>query len=121
MVDICFQGYRVSSSLTCDMEGTRSQTTLTEARIGTDSKAPGTPHSQVQKIKDTKTTTGFSVKRHSSKIGVMRFASNKWSSKYQTDGRIPCQSVSKVSSPTAASSMTPTTGPDRKSTRLNSS
>src|ERR1035437_3461078 len=101
----------MSNSLTCDREGIRSQTTLMETRIGTDNKAPGTPQSQVQKIKETKTTTGLSVKRRPSKTGVMRFASNKWSSKYQPDGSIPCQNVSNESNPTAASSRTPTTGP----------
>src|ERR1017187_5195517 len=101
----------MSSSLTGDSRGKRSQTTLTETKIGTDNKAPGTPQSQVQKIKETKTTTGLSVKRRPSKTGVMKLASNKWSSRYQAAGRIPCHSGSKVSSPTVASSMTPTTGP----------
>ena len=40
--------------LTVDSVGKRSQTTLAETRIGTDSKAPGTPQSQVQNIKETK-------------------------------------------------------------------
>src|SRR5665213_3328391 len=101
----------MSSSLTDDSAGKRLQTTSTETRIGTDNKAPGTPQSQVQKIKETKTTTGLSVKRRPSKTGVMRFASNKWSTRYQAAGRIPCHNGSKVSRPTAASSMTPTTGP----------
>src|SRR5664279_2592480 len=101
----------MSSSLTDDSVGKRSQTTLTETRIGTDNKAPGTPQIQVQKIKETKTTTGLSVKRRPSKTGVMRFASNKWSSRYQAAGSSPCPSVSKVSRPTVASSKTPTIGP----------
>jgi hypothetical protein len=49
--------HRERSSLTGDIAGTRSQTTLIETRIGTDNKAPGTPQSQVQKINETKMTT----------------------------------------------------------------
>src|ERR1017187_944858 len=101
----------MSNSLTDDSVGKRSQTTLAETRIGTDNKTTGTPQSQGQKIKETKTNTGLSVKRRPSKTGVMKFASNKWSSRYQAAGSSPCHSVSKVSSPTVASSMTPTTGP----------
>jgi len=67
----------VSSSLTNVSEGTRSQTTLIDTKIGTDNKAPGTPQSQVQKINETKMTTGLSVKRRPSKTGVMRFASSR--------------------------------------------
>ncbi len=69
------------------MAGRRSQTTLSETRMGTDSRAPGTPQSQVQKIKETKMTTGLSVNRRPSSTGVIRFASSKWSSKYQAGGR----------------------------------
>src|ERR1019366_6999846 len=101
----------MSSSLTDDSVGKRSQTTLTETRIGTDNSAPGTPQSQVQNIKETKTTTGLSVKRRPSKTGVIRLASSKWSSRYQADGSSPCHSVSNVSNPTVASRMTPATGP----------
>src|SRR5438128_2746062 len=71
----------VTSSLTAERDGTRSQIILIATRIGTDNKAPGTPHSHVQKIRDTKITTGFSVKRRPSRTGVMRFASKRWSSK----------------------------------------
>ena len=67
----------VRSSLTWDMDGTRSQKTLIETRIGTDNKAPGTPQSQVQKINETKMTTGFSVKRRPSMIGVMKLDSKR--------------------------------------------
>ena len=56
----------VRSSLTWDIDGTRSQTTLSDTRIGTDNKAPGTPQSHVQKINETKMTTGFRVKRRPS-------------------------------------------------------
>ena len=35
--------HRDKSSLTDDIAGTRSQTTLRETRIGTDNNAPGTP------------------------------------------------------------------------------
>ena len=59
----------VRSSLTWDMEGTQSQTTLIETRIGTDNKAPGMPQSQVQSIKETNMTTGLSVKRRLAKKG----------------------------------------------------
>src|SRR4051812_2851776 len=88
------------TSLTCERAGTRSQMTLTETRIGTDNKAPGTPQSQVQKIRETKMTTGLRVKRRPSKTGVTRFDSRRWSTKYQAGGRRPFQSVSKVSRPT---------------------
>src|SRR5690349_23221965 len=93
----------VSSSLRWDMEGRRSQMTLIETRIGTDNKAPGTPQSQVQKIKETKMTTGFRVNRRPSKTGVMKLASKRWSSKYQAGGRSPFHRVSKVSRPTIVS------------------
>src|ERR1035438_26913 len=101
----------VSSSLTDDMVGTRSQMTLIETRIGTDNKAPGTPQSQVQKIKETKMTTGLSVKRRPSKTGVMRFVSKRWSSRYQAGGRSPFHSESNVRRPTVASRRIPATGP----------
>jgi len=103
--------YRERSSLRGDIAGTRSQTTLIETRIGTDNKAPGTPQSHIQKIKETKMTTGLRVNRRPSNTGIMKFASSKWSSRYQAGGRSPVHSVSKVSSPTAASKMTPATGP----------
>jgi len=67
----------VRSSLTWRMDGTRSHKTLIETRIGTDNKAPGTPQSQVQKINETKMTTGFSVKRRPSMIGVMKLDSKR--------------------------------------------
>ena len=67
----------VSSSLTGDIDGARSQKTLIETRIGTDNKAPGTPQSQVQKINEMKITTGFNVKRRPSKTGVMRLDSKR--------------------------------------------
>ena len=41
--------------------------TLIETRMGTDNNAPGTPQSQVQKINDTKMTTGLRVKRRPKK------------------------------------------------------
>src|SRR5258705_12145119 len=88
---------RERSSLTGDMAGTRSQTTLIETRIGTDNKAPGTPQSHVQKINETKMTTGLRVNRRPSNIGVIRFASSVCSSRYQTGGRSPCHTESKVS------------------------
>jgi len=50
--------HRERSSLTDDIAGTWSQITLMETRIGADNKAPGTPQSMVQKIKETKMTTG---------------------------------------------------------------
>src|SRR4029434_10000521 len=106
-----FLAQLVSSSLTDDSVGTRSQTTLIDTRIGTDNKAPGTPQSQVQKIKETKMTTGLSVKRRPSNTGVMRFASKRWSNRYQAGGRSPLNSVSKVRRPTTPSRMTPATGP----------
>src|SRR5580765_456902 len=53
---------RERSSQTGDIAGTRSQTTLIETRIGTDTNAPGTPL-QVREINETKMTTGFSVNR----------------------------------------------------------
>ena len=64
----------VRSSLMWDIDGTRSQMTLSETRIGTDNKAPGTPQSQVQKINETKITTGLSVKRRPGNNGVMKLA-----------------------------------------------
>src|SRR5579863_7582387 len=100
----------VRSSVTWDMDGTRSQMILTETRIGTDNKAPGTPQSQVQKISETKMTTGLSVKRRPSKTGVMKLDSRRWSSKYHAGGSSPFQSVSKVSRPTTASSEIPAKG-----------
>src|SRR5260370_40319189 len=93
----------VRSSLTWDMDGKRSQMTLVETRIGTDNKAPGTPQSQVQKINETKMTTGFSVKRRPSNTGVMKLASKRCSSKYQAGGSSPFHRVSNVSRPTMAS------------------
>ena len=84
------------SSLTYDIDGTRSQMTLIETRIGTDNKAPGTPQSQVQKINETKMTTGLSVKRRPSNTGVMKLDSKRWSSKYQAWRKQPFHKVSKV-------------------------
>ena len=101
----------VSSSLIGDIEGTRSQMTLIETRIGTDSRAPGTPQSQVQKIKEMKITTGLSVKRRPSRTGVIKLASSRWSSKYQAGGSNPLQRVSNVSSPTTVKSEIPAMGP----------
>jgi transposase-like protein len=106
-----FPAHRERSSLTGDIAGTRSQTALIETRIGTDNNAPGTPHSQIQKINEIKMTTGLRVNRRPSNTGVTRFASNRWSTKYQAGGRSPCHSVSKVSRPTVASRITPATGP----------
>src|SRR5580700_3699698 len=97
----------VRSSLTGDIDGTRSQKTLIETRIGTDNKAPGTPQSQVQKINETKMTTGLRVKRRPSNTGVIKFDSRRWSRRYQTEGRSPCQSESKVRMPTVASRTIP--------------
>src|SRR5438105_4723853 len=91
--------------------GTRSHTTLMETRMGTDNSAPGTPQSQVQKIKETKMTTGLRVKRRPSRTGVTRFASSKWSNRYQAGGRIACHKVSKVRRPSPASTTIPATGP----------
>jgi hypothetical protein len=51
------------NSLTDDSGGMRSQMTLIETRIGNDNKAHGTPQSQVQKINETRITTGLSVKQ----------------------------------------------------------
>src|ERR1017187_3084768 len=101
----------VRSSLTWDIDGTRSQMTLIETRIGTDNNAPGTPQSHVQKIRETKITTGLRVKRRPSTTGVMKLASKRWSSKYQAGGRSPCHKVSNVSRPTTASREIPATGP----------
>src|SRR5450631_2016314 len=101
----------VRSSLMWDIGGTRSQITLIETKMGTDNKAPGTPQSQVQKMSDTKMTTGFSVKRRPSNTGVMKLASSRWSSKYQTGGSSPFHSVSKVRKPTTASREIPAKGP----------
>ena len=64
----------MSRSLTDFSLGKRSQTTLAETRTGTDNKAAGTPQSQVQKIKETKTTTGLSVNRRPIKTGALKFA-----------------------------------------------
>ena len=75
--DKMLPAHRERSSLTGDIAGTRSQTTLIDTRIGTDNKAPGTPQSQVQKINETKMTTGLSVKRRPNKTGVMKFASRR--------------------------------------------
>ena len=97
---------RERSSLTGDIAGMRSQTTLIETRIGTDNNAPGTPQSHIQKIKKTKMTTGLRLNRRPSNTGVTRFVSKRWSSRYQAGGRSPCHSVSKVSRPTAASRTT---------------
>src|ERR1043166_1604341 len=101
----------VRSSLRWDKEGRPSQTTLIEARIGTDNNAPGTPQTQVQKINETKMMTGLRVKRRPSNTGVMKLASNRWSSKYQAGGRSAFHRVSKVSRPTTASREIPATGP----------
>src|SRR5579859_2035230 len=101
----------VSSSLTWDMDGRRSQMTLIETRMGTDNKAPGTPQSQVQKINETKITTGFRVKRRPNRIGVRKLASKRWSNRYQAGGRSPFPSVSNDRRPTAASRIMPATGP----------
>src|SRR5436305_1237857 len=98
------------SSLTGDIAGTRSQITLIETKIGTDNRAPGTPQSQVQKINETKMTTGLSVNRRPSNTGVTRFASNRWISRYQAGGSRPLPSDSKVRMPTPANSSTPATG-----------
>src|SRR5678816_126067 len=87
--DKVLPAYRDRSSLTDDIAGTRSQTTLIETRIGTDNKAPGTPQSHIQKISETKITTGLSVNRRPSNTGVMRFASSRWSEKYHVSGRSP--------------------------------
>src|ERR1035438_3250687 len=130
-----------------DTAGIRSQTTLTDTRIGTDNNAPGTPHSQTQNINETKMATGLSVKRRPSRVGVTKFASRRWSTRYHRGGRSPRQGESKVRGP-PASRAGPTSGPspssatarrrrvscgrrrcspattgcpDRKSTRLNSS
>src|ERR1041384_7008450 len=92
------------------MAGTRAQTTLIETRIGTDNKAPGTPQTQVQKINETKMTTGLRVKRRPSSSGVITFASKKWRSRYQAGGRSPFHKGSKVRRPTVASTMPPATG-----------
>src|SRR5207248_836685 len=88
------------SSLIDDIAGTRSQTTLIETRIGTDNSAPGTPQIQVQKIRETKITTGLRVNRRPSNCGVMRFDSRMWRSKYHAGGMIACSQLSKVSRPT---------------------
>src|SRR4051794_36540874 len=93
--------------------------TLRETNIGTESRAPGIPQSAVQKIRDTKMTTGLSVNRRPSRTGVMRLDSSKWSNRYQAGGSRAChKDVSKVSRPTAASSRTPATGP-KYGTKLN--
>src|ERR1035441_10957556 len=54
---------------TGDIDGTRSQMTLIETRIGTDNKAPGTPQSQVQKINETKIDRK-STRLNSSHLGI---------------------------------------------------
>ena len=51
--------------------------------MGTDNNAPGTPQSQIQKIKETKMTTGLRVKRRPSKTGVMKLASKVSRSRYR--------------------------------------
>src|SRR5439155_26204651 len=102
---------RERSSTTDDIAGTRSQMTLRETRIGTDNKAPGTPQSIVQKIKDTKMTTGFRVNRRPSNIGVTRLASKRWSRKYQAAGIRAFHKVSNVSRPMVASTRMPAMGP----------
>src|ERR1043165_4311381 len=89
-----FRVHRERSSLTDDIAGTRSQTTLMETRIGTDNSAPGTPHSHVQKIRETKMTTGLRVNRRPRNTGVMRFASTRCSTRYQADGRTVCHNLS---------------------------
>src|SRR5882757_1780590 len=86
--------------------------TFIETRIGNDNRAPGMPQSHVQKIKETKITTGLSVKRRPSKTGVMRFVSKRCNNKYQAGGSNACHNdVSNVSNPTAASMTIPATGP----------
>src|SRR4051794_18294772 len=100
-----------SSSLTEDIAGTRSHTTFTETRIGTESSAPGMPHSHVQNINEAKITTGFRVKRRPMRCGVTKFDSIKWSTRYQAGGRRACNQVSKVSRPTAPSRTIPARGP----------
>src|SRR6185295_5053412 len=87
----------VRSSATGESAGMWSHTTLIETRIGTDNRAPGMPQSQVQKINETKITTGLRVKRRPSTIGVMKLASNRWSSRYQAGGRRLFQGESSVS------------------------
>src|SRR6185369_6498798 len=110
---------RERSSLTLDMEGTRSQTALVETSIGTDNNAPGTPQSHIQKISEIKMQTGFSVNRRPSRTGVMMFASERWNMKYHPTGRTAFQNVSKARKPTMASRMMPTTGP-KYGTKFNS-
>jgi len=44
------------------------------------------PQSHVQKISETKMTTGFGVKRRPGNTGVMMLASKRRSSKYEADG-----------------------------------
>src|ERR1035441_3911859 len=94
-----------------DTAGIRSQTTLTDTRIGTDNNAPGTPHSQTQNINETKMATGLSVKRRPSRVGVTKFASRRWSTRYHRGGRSPRQGESKVRRPTATRMTTPPTAP----------
>jgi hypothetical protein len=59
-----------------------SQMILTMPRTGTARMAPGTPHIQYQKTRETMTTTGFSVNRRATRIGVMNGIFNarrRWS------------------------------------------
>ncbi len=68
------------NSLAGDSEGTRSQMTLTETRISTDSKALGKPHSHLQKISESKMTAGLVVNRRrigrggNGGLGVLRWS-----------------------------------------------
>jgi len=56
----------------------RSQMILSMASIGVASTAPTTPHIQYQKITPIVTSTGFTVNRAASSIGVTVSPSAKW-------------------------------------------
>ena len=79
--------------------------------MGTDNNAPGIPQSQIQKIKETKMTTGLRLKRRPSRMGVTKLASKVCSSSYQAAGRTACHNVSNIRKPTVASRRMPALGP----------
>ena len=88
-----------------------SSTVFRMMSSGTASSAPVVPHTQAQKLKATRISSGLMVSLRPTSEGVMMFASTRWIPAKVSAGSIATQGSAKAIRPPSASSSTDAIGP----------